>query len=61
MSKPKIFEDQKQISWHLRTYGHLPSECGSKNPMLDCPIEDEKFCGCGNFKMNESNFCKDCI
>lgn len=24
-------------------------------------LEDEQFCACGNYKMDESDFCEDCI
>jgi len=24
-------------------------------------IEDKQFCACGNYKMDESDFCEDCI
>ena len=30
----------KQVDWHLKEYGHLPNECGSKKPMFDCQWEE---------------------
>ena len=33
----RFFEDQRQIQWHLNTYGHLPSECGWQGMPHVCP------------------------
>lgn len=29
--------------------------------MLGSDLEEKQFCACGNYKMDESDFCKDCI
>ena len=53
---------QKEMDWHLKEYGHLPTECGAKDPMLGCPWEN-KTTREEELRMTLGNFatCRDSI
>lgn len=57
-SAERMFDD---LAGEFDNFLLVSKKVGLKIKKLKKHIEEDQFCACGNIKMDESEFCKECV